>query len=100
MGKHTELLDYMINPSFLELMKQPVGTVEIEPYYSFKTERQGRLLIFTFYTGVNGQVNISQRHKNGFSSSGIIQDFCQTPDDFRKMLERLDDLLTRFPKEM
>jgi len=98
MGKHTELLDYIINPSFLELMKQSADSVQIEPYFSIKTNRQGRTLTFTFYTSGDGQVNISDTSRGGLSGAMIIRDFCQTPEDFRKMLEKLDDLLIRFPK--
>lgn len=95
----TELLNYTINPSFLELMRQSVDSIHIEPYYSLKIKRSGRELVCTFYTGDSGQVNISAVNKLGLSGNTILRDYCQTPEDFRKMLEKLDDLLIRFPKE-
>jgi len=95
-SKHTELLDFVINPTFLELMKQPVSSVMISPYFSFNMERSGRMLHFTFYDR-DGQVNVSEIDKNGVMGSTILRDFCQTPNDFKNMLRELDDLLTRMP---
>lgn len=95
--EQTELLDFTINPNFLELMKQPISKVKISAYFSFDIERNGRQLHCTMYSGKEGQVNISDINKHGMIGNIIIQDFCQTPEDFKKMMEKLDDLLTRMP---
>lgn len=96
--EQTELLKFTINPSFLELMKQPVSSVELCAYLSFDMTRNCKMLHCTIYTGKEGQVNISDRDKNGMMGNTILRDFCQTPEDFAKMLEKIDDLLLRMPK--
>ena len=96
--EQTELLDYTVNPTFLELMKQPISSIKISAYFSFDMTRNGKQLHCTIYSGKEGQVNISDIDKNGMLGNTILRDFCQTPDDFKKMLEKLDDLLTRMPK--
>jgi hypothetical protein len=95
--EQTELLDFTVNPTFLELMKQPISSIKISSYLSFDMERNGRMLHCTIYSGKDGQVNISDINKNGMHGNTILRDFCQTPEDFKKMLEKLDDLLTRIP---
>jgi hypothetical protein len=95
--EQTELLDFTVNPTFLELMKQPISSIKISNFFSFDMERNGRMLHCTIYSGKDGQVNISDINKNGMHGNTILRDFCQTPEDFKKMLEKLDDLLTRMP---
>lgn len=92
--EQTELLDYTVNPSFLELMKIPISSFKMMAYFSFDMERGGRILNCTIYSGKGGQVNISE---GGVAGNTILRDFCQTPNDFDKMLKKLDDLLTRIP---
>jgi hypothetical protein len=96
--QHTELLDFVINPTFLERMQQPVSSFEIRSWFNFTMKRKGRLLHFTMYTGDSGQVNVSDSDQHGCVVNTILRDFCQTPEDFYKMLDKLDDLLTRIPK--
>ena len=96
--EHTELLDFTINPSFLELIKQPLENTKNSLYFSFDMERHGKLINCTIYNGKNGQVNISTKEKSCFGNTVIMKDYCKTPEDFKKMMERADELLTRFPK--
>lgn len=95
---HTKLLDFTINPDFSSgLLGLPLNKIAISSYFSFDMERDGRILHCTIYSGKEGQVNISETSYGGIDRT-ILMDYCQTPDDFKNMLDKLDDLLTRMPK--
>lgn len=100
MNKQTELLNFIINPSFLELMKQPIVSIGISAYFSFNMIRNNNKIHCTIYSGKEGQVNFSEINKMGMLGETILRDFCQTPQDFEKMLQKLDDLLLRIPKKL
>lgn len=95
--EQTELVDYFINPSFLEQLQQPLNSIKVSCYHSFDMKRNGRIYHVTIYTGKEGQVNISDVNKYGSMGNTILRDFCQTMDDFKRMIEKLDDLASRFP---
>lgn len=95
--EQTELIDFFINPSFLEQLHQPLDSISVSCYHSFNIIRNGKEYHITMYTGKNGQVNISDVNKYGSMGNTILRDFCQTMDDFKRMIEKLDDLADRFP---
>lgn len=97
-SKDTELIETFINPTFLEAIKQPVNSIKISSSVSFNMNRKGRSFNVTLYKGEEGQVNISNRTKEGHLASTIIQDYCQTLLDFQKMIKNLDDMIDRLPK--
>ena len=93
----SELVDFIINPDFLEMIKQPIDTFKIPNWFSFDIERNGRIFHITIYTSKDGPVNIS--HDNGYSAipHTIIRDFCKTPEGFALLIERLDEMADRIP---
>jgi hypothetical protein len=97
MKKETELLKFIINPSFLESIKQPVNEIVTSLYYSFDINRNGTLLHITIYAGEEGQINVSSVNEYGMIGNVILRDFCKTPKDFIDMMAKVDDLIKRFP---
>ena len=95
--EQTKLIGYVINPTFLEQMKQPVSSIALQSWFSFNMERNGRKYQVTMYAGKEGQVNISSIGKFDMLGNTIIQDFCQNIEDFLSLLEKLDDLQRRMP---
>ena len=95
--EQTELIDYIINPTFLEQMKQSVNSIAVQSWFSFNMERNGMKYHVTMYTGNEGQVNISSVGKFDTIGNTIIRDFCQNINDFLSMLKKLDDLQKRMP---
>lgn len=96
MNKQTDLIKAFVNPTFLEAMKQPVSSIECSSYYSFNMKRKGGHFHVTIYSGEEGQVNISSC-KDGSVRGTIIRDYCQTLEDYTKLIENLDDLIERMP---
>jgi hypothetical protein len=90
----TELLKSCINPALLELIKQPIDRINISGYFSFDIQRNGRWFSITIYDGENGQINISDKEH---IMKTYISDYCKTPEDFQKLIERFDEMITRFP---
>ena len=74
-------------------MKTPASLISIPAYLSFDFMRNGRKLHITFYSGEEGQINISY----GDICNTVIKDYCKTAQEFSKMMDTLDDLLSRFP---
>ena len=97
METNTHLLLDVINPTFLERMKQPRGSVLIQMWFSFNLSRNDRNFHVTIYSGNSGQVNISTVNQYGNSCNVILTDYCQNMDDFMGMLEKLDDISKRLP---
>ena len=96
MREQTELIKTFINPTFLEAMKQPIESVECDWNYSFNIDRKGGKFHITLYRGKEGRVNISTYNNNSLGTT-IIEDYCQTLDDFSKLIEKLDDMICRMP---
>ena len=95
--EQTDLIDHIINPVFLEQMKQSVNSIAVCSNFSFKMERNGKVYHVTMYTGKEGQVNIYSTQQYEHMGNSIITDYCQNIDDFLSMLEKLDDLAKRMP---
>ena len=95
--EQTELIDYIVNPTFLEQIKQSVKSIAVQSWFSFNMERNGRKYHVTMYTGKEGQVNISSINKFDMIGNTIICDYCKNINDFISMLEKLDDLQKRMP---
>lgn len=80
-------------------MKQPVSSIECSWAYSFNMERKGGTFHVTLYSGEEGQVTISN-YKDNFLGNTIIQDYCQTLEDYIKLIEKLDDFIERMPSRL
>lgn len=97
--EQSELIDHIINPDFLENIKQSKESIAIQSWISFDMERNGTEYYVTIYTGKDGQVNISSKSEGGYSiGQTILSDYCQTIEDFKGTLDKLDDMETRRPK--
>lgn len=94
---NTELVDYFINPSFLEQIKQPVSSINCNNWFSFDFTRNKRKYSITIYTGKEGQVNISTVNPNGMRGRVVLMDYCQNIEDLKGMFEKIDDMAKRMP---
>lgn len=98
MKQHTELIDYFVNPTFLEQIKQPKASINYNLYFSFDFERGGRKYSITMHMGKEGQVNINTITKNGLIGRTVLTDYCQNIEDLKRMFEKLDEMATRIPE--
>ena len=87
----TELIDYFINPSFLDRINQSVQSIAVGSNFSFNMERGGKIYHVTMYSGKEGQVNISTPKY----LKTILRDYCKNMEDFENMLKMLDNLAER-----
>ena len=100
MKEQTELLNFFINPAFLEHIKQPAKSMIFTPYLSIslKFKRNGEIYDMTMYGSETGQVSIYSTDSMGVINTLIVQDHCKNIKELENLMKTLDDLSTRLPR--
>lgn len=93
----TDLVDFLINPAFLELIGVPPNDFQIALSLSFYLQIENQKFYISVSGSESGEVTIRESGRVGLET--VIRDYCETPVEFKDLIDRLKDMVKRFPKK-